>query len=155
MARLVLPLPAQPQPENAMASTEPDYNHQLAIKLSRVLNLVVPNDLLAQRVTDLAKTNSLDGFTAGPSSRVTFVSLLQFFLCPAAKTFGKFKDSFLAELHAEIISHASQEAAGVAPQPLLGITVQDSDVLQPEPVRQGGLVRKDAVGACLITGLLS
>ncbi|TFK76614.1 P-loop containing nucleoside triphosphate hydrolase protein [Pluteus cervinus] len=109
-----------------MASTEPDYNHQLAIKLSRVLNLVVPNDLLAQRVTDLAKTNSLDGFTA------------------AAKTFGKFKDSFLAELHAEIISHASQEAAGVAPQPLLGITVQDSDVLQPEPVRQGGLVRKDA-----------
>jgi len=26
-----------------------------------------------------------------------------------------------------------------------GITVQDTDVLQPEPIRQGGLVRKDVV----------
>ena len=30
-------------------------------------------------------------------------------------------------------------------QPTHGITVQDTDVLQPEPIRQGGLVRKDAV----------
>lgn len=30
-------------------------------------------------------------------------------------------------------------------QPSHGIVVQDSDVLQPEPIRQGGLVRKDAV----------
>lgn len=30
-------------------------------------------------------------------------------------------------------------------QPSHGIVVQDTDVLQPEPIRQGGLVRKDAV----------
>lgn len=42
-----------------------EFNHQLAIKLSRALNIVNPNDLLAQRVTDIAKTNTLDGFTKG------------------------------------------------------------------------------------------
>jgi len=30
-------------------------------------------------------------------------------------------------------------------QPSHGIVVQDVDVLQPEPIRQGGLVRKDVV----------
>ena len=64
---------------------------------------------------------------------------------PAAKSFGKFKDSFLSELHAEILSHEKQEATGHAPQPVQGIVVHDSDVLEPEPVRQGGLMRKDAV----------
>ena len=63
----------------------------------------------------------------------------------AAKSFGKFKDSFLTELHAEILSHEKQEATGNAPSPVQGIVVHDSDVLQPEPVRQGGLMRKDAV----------
>lgn len=48
-----------------MASNESDFNHQLAIKLSRVLNIVNPNDLLAQRVTDIAKTNTVDNFTKG------------------------------------------------------------------------------------------
>uniref|UniRef100_A0A0W0F2G2 Pre-mRNA-splicing factor ATP-dependent RNA helicase PRP16 n=1 Tax=Moniliophthora roreri TaxID=221103 RepID=A0A0W0F2G2_MONRR len=110
-----------------MASPPPaeEFNHQLAIKLSRALNIVNPNDLLAQRVTDIAKTNSLDGFIK------------------AAASFGKFKDSFLAEIHSEIMSHIKQEETGIAPQPVAGITVHDSDVLQPEPMRQGGLVRKD------------
>ncbi|KIK68997.1 hypothetical protein GYMLUDRAFT_67703 [Collybiopsis luxurians FD-317 M1] len=109
-----------------MTSTEVnDFTHNLAIKLSRALNLVNPNDLLAQRVTDIAKTNSLDGFIN------------------AAKAFGKLKDSFLAELHSEILSHARQEESGLAPQPVPGITVHDSEVLQPETVRHGGLVRTD------------
>jgi len=30
-------------------------------------------------------------------------------------------------------------------QPSHGIVVQDTDILQPEPIRQGGLVRKDIV----------
>ena len=64
----------------------------------------------------------------------------------AAKSFGKFKDSFLAELHSEILSHAKQEATGSAVQIVAGITVHDSDILEPEPIRQGGLLRKDAVG---------
>ncbi|KAF9261860.1 P-loop containing nucleoside triphosphate hydrolase protein [Marasmius fiardii PR-910] len=104
-----------------------DFNHNLAIKLSRALNIVNPNDLLAQRVTDIVKTNSVDDFKK------------------AAASFGKFKDSFLEEIHSEIVAHLKQEETGVAPQPVAGITVHDSDVLQPEPVRQGGLVRKDTV----------
>lgn len=42
-----------------------DFTHQLAIKLSRALNIINPNDLLAQRVTDIAKTNTVEGFTKG------------------------------------------------------------------------------------------
>jgi len=46
-------------------SNETNFNHHLAIKLSRALNTVNPNDLLAQRVTDIAKSNTLAGFTKG------------------------------------------------------------------------------------------
>ncbi|KAF8213824.1 P-loop containing nucleoside triphosphate hydrolase protein [Mycena galopus ATCC 62051] len=91
----------------------------------RALNTLNPNDLLAQRVTDIAKTNSVDGFVK------------------AARAFGKFQDSFLQELHAEILLHAKQEATGVVPKPVEGITVHDSDVLEPEPARPGGLMRTD------------
>ncbi|RDX51455.1 P-loop containing nucleoside triphosphate hydrolase protein [Lentinus brumalis] len=105
---------------------EDDFTHHIAIQLSRALNLVNPNDLLARRVQDIAKTNTVDGFIA------------------ASKSFGKFKDSFLSELHAEILSHAKQEATGNSSQPVQGIVVHDSDVLEPEPVREGGLMRKDA-----------
>ncbi|TRM62959.1 hypothetical protein BD626DRAFT_403254 [Schizophyllum amplum] len=103
------------------------YTHQLAIKLSQALNALEPNDLLAERVTEIAKNNTPEGFAK------------------AARTFGlgKLKDSYLTELHAEILSHAKQEATGVAPQPVQGITVHDSDVLEPEPIRPGGLQRKE------------
>lgn len=63
----------------------------------------------------------------------------------AAKSFGKFRDSFLSELHAEILSHAKQDATGLVPQPVEGITVYDSDVLEPAPIRPGGLQRPDTV----------
>lgn len=63
----------------------------------------------------------------------------------AARTFGKFQDSFLAELHTEILLHTKQEVTGVAPHPVQGITVHDSDVLEPEPARPGGLMRRDTV----------
>ena len=69
----------------------------------------------------------------------------------AAKSFGKFKDSFLAELHAEITSHEKQAASGLAPQPVQGIVVHDSEVLEPEPVRAGGLMRQDAVSWSFIS----
>jgi pre-mRNA-splicing factor ATP-dependent RNA helicase DHX38/PRP16 len=52
---------------------ETDFTHQLAIKLSRALNIVNPNDLLAQRVTDIAKTNSLDGFINGGQNSSTYL----------------------------------------------------------------------------------
>ncbi|KAG1845120.1 pre-mRNA splicing factor [Suillus subalutaceus] len=101
------------------------FKHQVAIQLSRALNLVNPNDLLAERVIDIAKTNSSEGFAK------------------AARAFGKFQDSFLTELHDEILSHIKQEASGLAPRPVEGITVHDSEVLEPDPIRQGGLVRND------------
>lgn len=101
------------------------FKHQVAIQLSRALNLVNPNDLLAERVIDIAKTNSSEGFAK------------------AARAFGKFQDSFLTELHDEILSHVKQEASGLAPRPVEGITVHDSEVLEPDPIRQGGLVRND------------
>lgn len=128
--------------------TEDAFIHQLAIKLSRELNLVNPNDLLARRVQDIAKTNPLQSFVSGKHVPVTII----FIVCvtntiPAAKSFGKFRDSFLAEIHAEISSHAKQEAAGLVPKPVQGIVVHDSEVLEPEPVRAGGLVRSDAVCA--------
>lgn len=47
-----------------------DFTHQLAIKLSRALNDLNINDLLAQRVTDIAKTNTLEGFTKGATCLV-------------------------------------------------------------------------------------
>lgn len=43
------------------------------------------------------------------------------------------------------MSHVKEEATGVTAQPVQGITVHDSDVLEPEPVRPGGLVRNDTV----------
>lgn len=50
-----------------MASEEhvDEFNHQIAIKLSRAANTLNPNDLLAQRVTDLAKQHNLEGFVKG------------------------------------------------------------------------------------------
>lgn len=48
-----------------LAMVPDDFNHQLAIKLSRALNIINPNDLLAQRVTDIAKTSTLDEFLNG------------------------------------------------------------------------------------------
>ncbi|KAI0320136.1 putative PRP16-RNA-dependent ATPase [Amylostereum chailletii] len=107
-----------------MTSTD-DFNHQLAIKLSRALNIINPNDLLATRVIDIAKSNDEAGFIK------------------AAQTFSKFKESFLSELYSEITTHARQEESGIAPKPVQGITVHDSDVLEPDPVRQGGLMRKE------------
>lgn len=135
-----------------MASPPPgeqDFTHNLAIKLSRVLNIVNPNDLLARRVQDIAKTNTVTGFIAGKACRNYLASYPTNNPPKAAKSFGKFKDSFLAELHAEITSHVKQEATGVAPEPVQGIIVHDSEVLEPDPVRQGGLMRGDAVRECL------
>ena len=42
-----------------------DFTHHIAIELSRALNLVNPNDLLAKRVQDIARNNTIDGFVAG------------------------------------------------------------------------------------------
>ncbi|TFK38625.1 hypothetical protein BDQ12DRAFT_605414 [Crucibulum laeve] len=121
-----------------MASNSPngpdEFTHQVAIKLSRAINTLNPNDLLAERVIDIAKTNTVEGFTKGAYHLLSVYP---------ARAFGKFKDSFLSELHSDISIHAKQESTGVAPQPVQGITVHDSDVLQPEAPRPGGLQRQE------------
>ena len=44
------------------------FVHEIAIKLSRALNLINPNDLLARRVIDIARNNDeLNRFTQGKS----------------------------------------------------------------------------------------
>jgi pre-mRNA-splicing factor ATP-dependent RNA helicase DHX38/PRP16 len=63
----------------------------------------------------------------------------------AALTFGKFQEKFLKELHFEILNHARQEDAGHLVQAPAGMTVVDSDILEPDPVRQGGLMRPESV----------
>jgi pre-mRNA-splicing factor ATP-dependent RNA helicase DHX38/PRP16 len=41
------------------------FVHNIAIKLSRALNIVNPNDLLATRVINIVKSNTPDGFIKG------------------------------------------------------------------------------------------
>jgi len=42
-----------------------EYVHNVAIKLSRAMNLPVANDLLARRVIEMATSNSTAGFIQG------------------------------------------------------------------------------------------
>jgi hypothetical protein len=91
------------------------------------------------------QTHWKDLFKVSLIVMVANVYLLNVYVSVAARSFGKFQDSFLTEVHAEIASHINQEATEQKLKPAHGITIQDSDVLQPDPVRVGGLVRKDAV----------
>jgi pre-mRNA-splicing factor ATP-dependent RNA helicase DHX38/PRP16 len=114
-----------------MASTtesdaEAAFIHGVAIQLSRELNTQNPNDTLARNVVALAQAHAPTQFAQ------------------AAAGFGLRRAPFLDALYAEISAHVAQTTTA---QPVQGIVVHDSDVLAPEPVRQGGLVRKDAVRA--------
>ncbi|KZT35459.1 hypothetical protein SISSUDRAFT_169695 [Sistotremastrum suecicum HHB10207 ss-3] len=102
-----------------------EFVHKIAIKLSRALNLINPNDLLARRVVDIASRNNHDQFLK------------------AAMTFGKFQESFLSELHADIHSYVLENSKN-SKQPNAGVAVHELDVLAPEPVRMGGLVQNDS-----------
>lgn len=104
-----------------------EFTHNVAIKISRVMNSLNPNDLLARRVMDIARNNSADGFVK------------------AATGFGLTQVTFLRELHTEILDHMKQEKLGHHVAPVQGIMVHDTDVLEPEPARKGGLVRPDTV----------
>lgn len=100
-----------------------EYIHNLAIRLSRALNLINPNDLLAQQICELAQQHGVDEFVVEANERANF---------PSSK--------FLPELHRDILSHFNRESAQAALNPS---TSQESDpnmeVLMPEPQRAGGL----------------
>ena len=66
----------------------------------------------------------------------------------AARASGKLQDSFLQDIHSEISIHLSQEKDGHVPQPVAGIEVHDSEVLEPEAPRPGGLMRPDGAVCC-------
>ncbi|KZT58416.1 hypothetical protein CALCODRAFT_432723 [Calocera cornea HHB12733] len=114
---------AHPPEQDAQPSEEDTFVHSLAIKLSRALNTLNPNDLLARRVIGIAEGKSFDEFQT------------------AARSFGNFAVPFLQELYSEIGSHLLSAASGHAPAPVRGMTVMDSEVLEPDQERQGGLVQ--------------
>ena len=115
-----------------------DAIHSLAISISRELNTLNPNDLLAQRVLALARQNaeSLPKFQA------------------AAKTFGRFRDIFLQEVWMDSKS-AKFTGAGAhdAEAPSGGdgnahgkltignLAIEDSEVMMPAKQAPGGLMR--------------
>jgi len=76
-------------------STPDDFTHHLAIKLSRVLNIVNPNDLLARRVIDIAKTNQLEGFAKGTQSMPARQVLVSQF-CLSGEGFWQVSRSFFS-----------------------------------------------------------
>lgn len=130
----------------SIMSTSNDANgvdpalHTLAISISRELNLVNPNDLLAQRVLDLARANadSLPAFSK------------------AVKTFGRFRDAFLQEVWMDSKAskftgagakdmeapHGQDDGGDGEPKQMIGnLIVEDSEVMMPPKQQPGGLMR--------------
>ncbi|CAG8697359.1 5223_t:CDS:2, partial [Acaulospora morrowiae] len=70
-----------------------DFVHQIAIELSRALNLLNPNDLLAKTVIQVAKDHKNVG---------TFIK--------ACQGFGRFKEEFLADLYTTIKKRIKEES---------------------------------------------
>ena len=127
----------------AASDAESSPMHQLAIAVSRELNLVNPNDLLAKRVLELAQQNS--------------ESLPQF--QKAAKTFGRFRDVFLQEVWMDSKSakftgagaHDASAPSGMATSSstdasegrmtIGNLVIEDSEVMMPQKQAPGGLMR--------------
>jgi hypothetical protein len=110
------------------------FVHHVAVALSRALNSISVNELLARRVIDIARTNA------------TVASFKR-----AIAAFGKFSEDLVEELHTEILVHLSQEDKAGGPSGRLavaGFAVHDDDgpdMLETEEQRAGGLVRGGAV----------
>ncbi|ODO00817.1 pre-mRNA-splicing factor ATP-dependent RNA helicase PRP16 [Cryptococcus wingfieldii CBS 7118] len=128
----------------APAMEETEFSHQIAIEMSRLMNMVNPNDLLGKRVIDIARGNR---------TGEDFVK--------AVSAFGKFPRDAILSLHTRIATYLSMthslsngnrgasersptRASGrrsASEQEIEGMDHDDSDRLAPEPVRQGGLRR--------------
>jgi len=148
-----------------MASSNPaapageNFEHRVAIELSRRLNTINPNDLLARRVIDLALSNA--------HNSEAFIR--------SASTFGRFDRDWLLSLHSEIIAHqlvaskqngssgagghgdgsaAGKRRVSQGSPPRMdrqgnavkvddGMVHEADDVQEADPVRRGGLVRSE------------
>jgi len=104
-----------------------EFTHNVAIKISRVMNSLNPNDLLARRLIDIAKTNSCGRIYQGGSGLWPYTGRIS-----QGITHGDTRPSKARKLGHHVA-------------PVQGLTVHDTDVLEPEPARKGGLVRPDTV----------
>jgi pre-mRNA-splicing factor ATP-dependent RNA helicase DHX38/PRP16 len=138
-----------PATQSKSASEHEKFIHHIAIKLSRFLNTLNPSDGLATTVINFGKTHATDvpKFKSGMISSVYARKHTGADRFAAARTFGKFDDAFLEDLHSEIQSFAKQEEIGHFVQAPEGIIVTESDILAPDPIRKGGLVRPDKVSS--------
>ncbi|EIW71616.1 hypothetical protein TREMEDRAFT_67867 [Tremella mesenterica DSM 1558] len=116
---------------------EQDFVHHIAIELSRLLNSINPNDLLAKRVIDIAKYNR------------TGDSFLK-----ATAAFGKFPEDTMLSMHSRILAHLAMSRAtrhrsgspdgtkgGGEEGGMEGMDHEAGDTLAAEPKRKGGLMR--------------
>ncbi|ORY93032.1 hypothetical protein BCR43DRAFT_362554 [Syncephalastrum racemosum] len=95
-----------------------DFTHDLAIELSRSLNLTNPNDLLAKRVIQLAKNDpSFDRFAA------------------ACQTFGRFKREFLFGIFNKIDDYLQHKKFYADDKP--GRSQQNSNTTQAIATSEG------------------
>jgi pre-mRNA-splicing factor ATP-dependent RNA helicase DHX38/PRP16 len=104
--------------------------------MSRLLNTVNPNDLLAKQVINIAKYNR---------TGAAFVK--------AVSTFGKFSEDTMLNLHTRILTHLSITAQHSPPRMFGGSNAakeeknvdgmihDNTDILAAEPKRKGGLTR--------------
>lgn len=145
---------AQSPPRHGESTEEHDFVHQIAVEMSRLLNTINPNDLLARRVIDIAKYNR------------TGDSFLK-----AVSAFGKFPEDTMLNMHSRILAHQSMlshssvngaghrrgsghspprmlganGAGGVKEEEMEGMDHDSTDTLAAEPRRKGGLVRTSDV----------
>ncbi|WVO13862.1 hypothetical protein L204_101485 [Cryptococcus depauperatus] len=112
---------------------ENEFTHQIAIEMSRIMNLINPNDVLGKRIVEIAKGNRTgDAFLR------------------AVSTFGKFPQDAMLSLHTRILAHLAILHSQSPPrnakkqlgeERLEGMEHDDTDTLAPEPARKGGLRR--------------
>lgn len=172
-------------PAEGSSEGSSDFVHQIAIEvsllfpplvliseteepqLSRMMNAINPNDLLAKRVIDIAQYNRTgNAFIKGKCCQSSIspecVRLTDW---TAVSAFGKFPEETVLSLHTRILAQLAVEGqngnrrgSGHSPPRMIGakgaggdkanMTGMDhdhSDVLAAEPRRKGGLVRSDNV----------
>ncbi|OZJ04171.1 hypothetical protein BZG36_02176 [Bifiguratus adelaidae] len=102
-----------------------DLVHNIAVELSRVLNLVNPNDLLAKRVIQIARRETnVDQFVK------------------ACHTFGRFRDEFLYDIYTTITQFDKRTSTVPegSPKPIEEPKQRSSEVLVLGSDANGGLV---------------
>jgi len=135
----------QSHPVGEGADDDNDFVHQIAIEMSRVMNSINPNDLLAKRIIEIARGNrSAEAFLR------------------ATATFGKFPEDTMLGLHTRILVHISQTSHQFSRSALPGrngevkkeekvdgMEHDSSDRLLAEPRRKGALMQSGSVSTNL------